>query len=145
MDRTRYAPLAGRILLGAIFLLSAFGKIANWSGTEAFMASKGMPAVAFFLTMAILLELAGALTLFTGFGVRVGAVALFVFLVPATLIFHNFWAYGGAEQQNQMAHFLKNLAIMGGLIQVLAFGPGPVSLGAWRRVPSTLRAPVARG
>lgn len=126
----RYVPLVGRILLSLIFILSGIGKITNLSATSGYMASKGMPAVHFFLVMAILFELGGGLSVLTGFKARLGALALIVFVIPATLIFHNFWAYSGMEQQNQMIHFLKNVAILGGLAMVTAFGPGTLSLDA---------------
>jgi putative oxidoreductase len=57
---------------------------------------------------------------------------LFLFLIPTTLIFHAFWAYEGLEYVNQMHHFLKNLAIMGGLALIVGLGPGPVSVDEWR-------------
>jgi putative oxidoreductase len=124
----RYVPLIGRALLSAIFLLSAMGKLGNFSGTAQFMASKGMPATSFFLVMAILFELGGGLSILLGYKARLGALALIVFLIPASLIFHNFWAYEGMEQQMQMINFLKNVAIMGGLLQVIAHGSGALSL-----------------
>lgn len=122
------APLAGRGLLSLIFLLSSVGKIMDWSGTAGYMASKHMPMVPFFLAMAILFELGGGLSVLSGYKARWGALALIVFLIPTTLIFHNFWAYEGMEQKMQMISFLKNTAIMGGLITLGANGPGPISL-----------------
>jgi putative oxidoreductase len=128
VEKLQYvAPLAGRGLLSLIFLLSAFGKATSWEGTAGYMASKNMPAIPFFLTMALLFELFGGLSVLTGYKTRIGALALIVFLIPTTLIFHNFWAYQGMEQQMQMINFLKNLAIIGGLLLVTAFGPGPLS------------------
>ncbi len=127
---SKWLQLVGRIALGAIFLLSAIGKLSNWSGTVAIAASGGVPQV--LLAGATALELLGALSLIAGFKTRWGVIALVVFLVPATLVFHNFWAVQGAEQQQQMAHFMKNLAIGGGLLIVFAVGPGAVSLDARR-------------
>jgi len=124
----RFAPLLGRILLALIFLVSGLGKIFDWQGTAGYMASKGMPLIPFFLLGAILLELAGGLAVLLGFKARIGAVLLIVFLIPATLIFHNFWTLTGMERQIQMVMFLKNLAIMGGLLLVVGLGPGPLSL-----------------
>lgn len=121
-------PLVGRGLLSLIFLLSGFGKIADWSGTAGYMASKNMPAVPFFLLGAILLEIGGGLSVLTGYKARWGALALIFFLIPASLIFHNFWAYEGMEQKMQMINFLKNLSIMGGLLMVVANGAGPISI-----------------
>lgn len=123
------SSLLGRNLLSLIFVASGMGKMADWSGTAGYMASRGMVAVPFFLTMAILFEVIGGLLVLTGFKARWGAAALFLFLIPVTAIFHNFWALEQMERQMQMIHFMKNLAIMGGLLVVVAFGPGSLSLG----------------
>jgi putative oxidoreductase len=127
---SKWLQLAGRIALGAIFLLSAIGKLSNWSGTVGFAAGKGIPQA--LLAGATALELLGALSLLAGFKTRWGVIALVVFLVPVTLVFHDFWAVQGAEQQQQMAHFLKNLAIAGGLLILFVAGPGAVSVDARR-------------
>jgi len=124
--------VAGRVLLSLIFIVSGLTKIANWSGTAQYMASKGMIAVPFFLAMAILFELAGGLSVLTGFKARWGALALVLFLVPVTAIFHNFWTLQGMEQQMQMIHFMKNLAIMGGLLSIVARGAGLASVDECR-------------
>lgn len=129
---TRYAPLAGRILLSLIFLVSGLGKIPAWDQTAAYMASRGMPVVPLFLIAAICIEVGAGLSVMLGFRAKAGATALMVFLVPATLIFHNFWTYPPAEQQVQMVMFLKNVSILGGLLLVAAFGAGPVSVDARR-------------
>lgn len=114
--------------MALIFLISGLGKIFDWQGTAGYMASKGMPLIPFFLLGAIVLELAGGLAVLLGFKARIGALLLIVFLIPATLIFHNFWTLTGMERQIQMIMFLKNLAIMGGLLLVVGLGPGPLSL-----------------
>jgi len=124
----RYGPAAGRALLAMIFVFSGWEKITGFSGTVAYMASKGMPLTAFFAVGAIILELGGSIALILGWHVRWGALALLVFMVPTTLIFHDFWAVDPAQAQGQLIHFLKNLGIMGGLLYVMAFGAGPVSL-----------------
>jgi len=120
--------LTGRILLSQIFLLSGVMKIMNWSQTAEQMASHGMAAVPFFLFMSILIEIGGGLSILLGCQARLGALTLALFLVPVTLVFHNFWAYEGQMMQNQMQHFLKNLTIMGGLYTIVAVGSGPFSL-----------------
>ncbi|MDB6113006.1 MAG: DoxX family protein [Pedosphaera sp.] len=125
--------LLGRILLSLIFILSAGGKIADWPGTAGYMASKGMVAIPVLLTLAIVFELGGGLSVLLGFKARWGALALIIFLITASVIFHNFWAYTGAEKQTQMVHFLKNLSIMGGLLLVVARGAGKPSLDARRK------------
>lgn len=122
--------LMGRLLLCSIFLLSGVGKIMDWPGTQRYMSSEGMPAVPVFLALAILFEIGGGLSLLAGWKARLGALALIVFLIPTTLIFHDFWTYAGQARQMQMINFLKNLAIIGGLAQVTAFGAGRFSLDA---------------
>lgn len=129
----RFGPLLGRILLSMIFLLSGAGKIMNWAGTEQQMADHGMVMVPLFHIGALVFELVGGLSLLLGVKARCGALLLIGFLIPATIIFHNFWAYTGEMQQMQMINFLKNVAILGGLLYVAAFGPGPFSLMKDRR------------
>jgi putative oxidoreductase len=116
--------LIGRILLSFIFIMSALNKLGDLSGTSAYMTSKGMPAVPFFLVMAIILELGGGLLVLLGFRARIGVLALVVFLIPTTLIFHNFWALTGMDKQMQTIQFMKNMAIIGGLLILGASGPG---------------------
>lgn len=124
----QYGPLAGRILMALIFLVSGFGKITGFAGTAGFMASKGMPFAEVLLAGALVFELAGAIMLILGWRVHWGALLLIVFMIPATLMFHNFWAVDAAQYQNQLNHFLKNVAMVGGLLYVMAFGAGPLSL-----------------
>ena len=125
---TGAVPLAGRVLLSLIFLSAGWGKIGGWEGTAGYMASVGMPLVPFFLAGTIAVELLGGLSLLLGIKSRVGATALFLFLIPTTLIFHAFWNLEGQEQYMQSLMFLKNLAIMGGLAMIAAFGSGRFSL-----------------
>jgi putative oxidoreductase len=109
---SKWAQLVGRVALGAIFMVSGLGKLAAWQGTAAYAGSKGVPEV--LLAIATALEVLGAISLIVGFRARWGALALLVFLVPVTLVFHNFWAVPAAQQQMEMANFLKNLASAGG-------------------------------
>ncbi len=124
--RSDVALLAGRFGLGAIFLVSGLGKLASWSGTVAYAGSQGVPAI--LLAGAVALEVVGGLSLLAGWKTRWGTIALLAFLVPVTLVFHGFWAYQGAEAQLQTIQFLKNVSIGGGLLVVLAAGPGALSV-----------------
>lgn len=119
----KYVPLIGRILLGLIFVMSGISKISGFEGTQQHMASQGMPMTGFFLVSAIAVEVLGGLSVILGYQARWGAAALFAFLIPATLIFHTNFG-----DQTQMIMFLKNLSIMGGLLFVVAYGAGPLSL-----------------
>ena len=129
----RYLPVVGRFLLALIFVLSGWGKITGFEGSVAYMASKGMPFPQFLLPGAILVELGGGLALMLGWKARWAALAIFLFLIPTTLIFHNYWAVPPEQATAQLISFRKNLAIMGGLLYVVAFGPGPFSVGRSRR------------
>lgn len=119
------ATLAGRVGLGALFVVSGFGKITGFAGTAGYMASKGMPMAEALLVGAILVELVGGLMLVAGFKARWAALAIAAFLVPTTLIFHS---PVGPEAQAQMTQFLKNLSILGGMLYVAATGPGAWSV-----------------
>jgi putative oxidoreductase len=123
-----YGPLAGRILMAAIFVKSGFGKIGGFAGTAGYMASKGMPFAEVLLVGAIVVEFVGGIMLIIGWKARWAALAIFLFLIPATLIFHNFWAVDAAQVMNQTNHFYKNVAIMGGMLYIMAFGAGALSL-----------------
>ena len=127
----RYAPLLGRFLITFIFFRSAFGKITNFSGVAGSMAAKGMPYAELFLVGAISIEIAGSLCVLVGWKARWGALALLIFLIPATHIFQNFWAIDPAqvrEMANQTNDFFKNITIIGALIFIMGVGPGPLSL-----------------
>jgi putative oxidoreductase len=119
------APVIGRILLAAIFVLSGFGKLLAPAATIGYIQSTGLPLASLGLVAAIIVELGGGLLLALGYKTRLVAAVLAVFSVVTGLIFHS--ALG---DQNQMIHFLKNLAIAGGLLQVAAFGAGAYSLDA---------------
>lgn len=129
----RYLPVVGRFLLALIFVFSGWGKIAGFEGTVAYMASKGMPFPQVLLPGAILIELGGGLALMLGWKARWAALAIFLFCIPTTLVFHDFWALPPEQAQNQMIHFLKNLALMGGMLYIVAFGPGALSLDGLKR------------
>lgn len=125
------AALAGRILLAIIFIMSGFGKITGYEGTAGYMASKGLPMVSVLLPLTILLELGGGVLLVLGLKARWAAAAIFLFLIPTTLVFHVFWGSLDAQAaQMQQINFMKNVAIMGGMLMVVAFGPGGYSIDA---------------
>jgi len=125
-----WQPLLGRILLAAIFLVSGVQKIAGFAGTAGFMASKGLPMVPVLLTATIVVEIVAAALVIVGYKARWAALALLVFTAIVTVIFHNFWALTGADFRMQQIQFTKNLAIIGGLLAIMAFGPGRWSLDA---------------
>jgi putative oxidoreductase len=134
LDANGYFSLLGRILMATIFLLSGFNKILHPLETQQFIASYGLDAPGFFLLGAIAIELGAGLSLLLGFATRLAALVLIGFTAMATLIFHT--QFGDPMQVIQ---FLKNLAMMGGLVYVFAFGPGRISLDAKRWEPYVAR------
>ena len=94
------------------------------------MASVGMPMVTLFLIGAVVLEVGGSLSVVIGYRARWGALALIVFTIPTTLIFHNYWSMPSEQMQLQQIMFMKNLSMTGGLLLVMAFGSGAFSLDA---------------
>ncbi|QDT28888.1 DoxX family protein [Gimesia panareensis] len=124
------ASLAGRVMIATIFLLSAVGnKIPQFNNVAGYMASEGVPLPKVMLAGAIVFLIAGSLSVILGLKTRIGAGLLLVFLVLATYFFHDFWTLTDAQaQQAQMIQFMKNLALMGTMLFLMANGPGQLSL-----------------
>ncbi len=108
--------LIARILLSSIFLVSLLGKITGFEGTIQYMSAKGIPLPSLLIWGAIAAELAGALALLTGYKMKEAGLLLALYLVPTSLIFHNFWAMEGQQFQMQLISFMKNVSIIGGLL-----------------------------
>jgi putative oxidoreductase len=119
----RYLPLIGRIMIGLPFAMSGLGKLAAYGPTTAMIAAVGLPLPPLAFIVAVALELGGGLLLIAGYQARLVAPALAVFCVVAGVAFHSNFA-----DQNQMIHFLKNVMMAGGLLQIAAFGAGALSL-----------------
>jgi putative oxidoreductase len=132
----RYGVLAARLLISQIFILSGIMKVLDPAGTAAQMEGRSMFWIPLFLWAAVVVELGCGLMLLVGYKARLGALLLFLFLIPVTLTFHNWWTYPQAEQQTQMFFFMHNVALLGGLLMVMACGPGPLSLDFWKRKPA---------
>jgi putative oxidoreductase len=124
----KFTSLLGRILLSQIFLAAVFGKITGPATTQHYMAAYGMPMTGFFLVCAIIVELGGGLSVLLGYKTRWGATILALFLIPVTLIFHTKFS-----DQTQVIMFMKNLAIIGGLLTLTVAGPGPISVDGHSR------------
>lgn len=117
-------PLIGRLLMTYIFATSGIAKIFSWSGNIAYMNTRHLPLIPLLLAAALVIEVGGSLCLITGFYARWAAAVLFVYLLLVTVLFHNYWAFSGQLAGMQETHFRKNLAIMGGLLMLAAYGPG---------------------
>jgi len=125
-------PLAGRLLISTIFIFSGLNKLGAHAAMAGFAASKGLPAAGLAIWLAAAVEILGGLAILLGFHARIGAWVLFLFLIPTSVVFHNFWAMQGMEKMDNQGHFFKNVAIMGGLLFVATFGAGAYSIDAAR-------------
>ena len=125
----QYGPLVGRVLLANIFLVSGFKKIVGFAATAGYMTSKGLPMADALLVATIIIELGGGLMLLAGWQARCAATALVLWMIPVTYVFHAYWGLPADQVPMQFIQFQKNLAIMGGLLLAIAYGPGPYSLG----------------
>jgi putative oxidoreductase len=125
MDRYKFLPLLGRILIGAPFVMSGLGKLGAYAATVGYIAAMGLPVPSLAFIIAVLTELGGGLLLLSGYRARVVSLAMAVFCVVTAMFFHHNFA-----DQNQMIHFLKNVMMAGGLLQITYFGAGAFSLDA---------------
>ncbi|AIO30618.1 SURF4 family protein [Burkholderia cenocepacia] len=125
MERFKFLPLLGRILIGAPFAMSGLGKLGAYGATVGYIAAMGLPVPPLAFVVSVLVELGGGLLLIAGYRARMVALALAVFSVVTALVFHHNFA-----DQNQMIHFLKNWMMAGGLLQIACFGAGAFSLDA---------------
>jgi putative oxidoreductase len=116
-------PLVGRVLLSAIFVVSGLSKLAAPAATIGYIESVGLPLAPLGFAIAVLVEIVGGFALIAGYRARVVAAVLAAFTVATAIAFHNDLA-----DQNQFFHFFKNVAMAGGLLQIVAFGAGRLSL-----------------
>jgi putative oxidoreductase len=134
--------LLGRVFLSALFIISAINKVIDWQATErglvsllcdwhAFVSHSSflqnffsgiLPWVPAILVATTVLELVGGLLIFTNIKPRFGSFLLIIFFIPATILLHQFWFLEGIKKELQMIMFTKNIAILGGLLYILAFG-----------------------
>lgn len=136
MTTTFQNPLAlvGRLLLALLFLPAGISKIAGFAGTTGYIASKGLPLPELGVIIAIVVEVGGSLALIAGFRIRMAALALAVFTLVATFVFHNFWGVPADQAMVQQLMFYKNIAVVGGLLLLAAHGAGAWSVDAKRGV-----------
>ena len=128
----KYAPTiaaVGRILIAVVFLMSGLSKLAAPAATIGYIAAVGLPLPGFGFLIALAAEIGGGLLLLVGFQTRLIAALLAVFTVATAVFFHNNFA-----DQNTMIHFLKNVMITGGLLQIVAIGATSLSLDTRRRL-----------
>ena len=123
-----------RLLMASLFLISAYNKIMGFKVVAGVMAAKGFPAPEAMLVLTILLETIGALLLIANWHAALAAVALAVFTFVSGTIFHDFWQAKPEVAVSEMNHFLKNIAIVGGLLLVAAL-PRPARDGETQPSP----------
>ena len=124
--------LVGRLLLALLFLPAGIMKMGGFAGTVGYIGSKGLPMPELGAVIAIVVEVAGSLALIAGFGTRFAALALSLFTLVATFVFHNFWGVPVDQAMVQQLMFYKNIAVVGGLLVLAAHGAGAWSLDAKR-------------
>lgn len=122
--------LPARLLLALMFILAGFGKLSDISGTAGYIASAGLPLPAVLAVLTGLLELIGGLFVVIGFQARWTGLALAVFTLTASYLFHAFWAAPTDQQYVAQLLFMKNISVAGGLLLLSALGAGPLSLDA---------------
>jgi putative oxidoreductase len=128
----RYLPLLGRVMIGAPFILSGLGKLAAHDATVGYISSVGLPLPQLSWLIAMTVEIGGGALLLLGYRTRLVAVVVALFTLATAIFFHRNFA-----DQNQMIHFLKNIMIAGGLLQIVYFGAGPLSIDASRKQPQS--------
>jgi putative oxidoreductase len=124
----RYLPLLGRVMIGTPFILSGLGKLAAHDATVGYISSVGLafPQLAWLIAMTV--EIGGGTLLLAGYRTRLVALIVALFALATAIFFHRNFA-----DQNQMINFLKNIMIAGGLLQIVYFGAGPMSIDASRK------------
>jgi putative oxidoreductase len=128
-NSNRYLPLLGRVMIGAPFILSGLGKLMAHDATVGYIGSVGLPLPQVAWLIALLVEMGGGALLISGFRARLVALVMALFALATAIFFHRNFA-----DQNQMIHFLKNVMLAGGLLQIVYFGAGPLSVDASRKV-----------
>lgn len=129
-NSNRYLPLLGRAMIGAPFILSGLGKLAAHDATVGYISSVGLALPQLGWLIAMIVEIGGGALLLLGYRTRPVALVVALFTLATAFFFHRNFA-----DQNQMIHFLKNIMIAGGLLQIVYFGAGPMSIDASRKQP----------
>lgn len=137
LPATRMAPLVGRILLSLIYVHAGFHKIATFTATASEIAAHGLPLPHLLAAGALAVEIVGGLMLIIGWQARWAALVLCLYRLVLATVFHAFWAAPAAQESVQFSFFFGHLAMMGGLLFVFAFGPGPLSVDLARNAAET--------
>jgi putative oxidoreductase len=128
MESLRFLPALGRLLIAILFLPAGYGKLMAFTDTVGYAASAGMPVPQVAIALAIIVEIVGGILLLIGYQTRWVAAVMALFSVATALVFHS-----NFEDTDMKIHFMKNIAIAGGLLQIVYFGAGPFSVDSRRR------------
>jgi putative oxidoreductase len=120
--------LIGRVLLGWLFLASAWGKLMNMAGYQSYLANLKVPDPVFWSWIGAPVEFLIGLALILGFATRYASLICLVFLVVATALAHRYWEYPAAQVGAQYNNFLKNIALFGAALLLFAAGAGRYSV-----------------
>lgn len=124
----KYIPLAARICLCLIFFKAGVSHILGFGETVEMMTKQGLPLANILLAVTVLFQILGAVSLLLGYQVKIGSILLIIFLIPASLVFHNFIA-----DPSQINDFLKNIGLIGGLLMLIYAGSGALSIDGQTR------------
>ena len=124
--------LAGRLLMALLFLPAGIGKLTGFAGTVGYISSVGLPMPQLGAMVALVVEIGGGVALIAGFGTRVAAIVLAAFTLVASYFFHAYWAVPADQQLIPQLLFYKNMAVIGGLLTIAAWGAGAWSVDARR-------------
>jgi len=127
--RNQFALLIGRLMAGGMYLYSGITNLIELGGKAGYAASKGLPDAQLWVTLASLLLVVAGISLISGIQPRIGVGAVALFLIPVSIMMHNFWAVDGMERIVELHAFLGNLALLGSAFMFLAIPrPWPFSL-----------------
>jgi putative oxidoreductase len=124
--------LAGRLLLALLFLPAGISKLTGFAGTVDYISSVGLPMPQVAAALAVVVEIVGGVALVAGYGTRLAAIVLALFTLVASFFFHAYWALPADQQMIPQLLFFKNIAVVGGLLTLAAWGAGAWSMEARR-------------
>ena len=125
-----WLALLGRVIIGALFLISGLMKIKYWASMVQVVSSTELPYPALFLGLATVIEVLGGISVVLGYRTRIGAWLLIIFLAAATYLFHSFWTVDASHTDAVREEFVRNVVYLGALFLLAAFGPGSYSIDA---------------
>ncbi len=125
--------LAGRLLLALLFLPAGIAKLSGFAGTVGYISSVDLPMPQVAAALALTVEIVGGIALVAGFGTRVAALVLALFTLVASFFFHAYWALPADQQMIPQLLFFKNIAVVGGLLTLAAWGAGAWSVDGRRK------------